>query len=301
MNHLETEDMLIVYLLLIILFCYGEQELFSTSFYPLKTKKLRLTKGPIRIVHLSDLHSKSFGHQNRRLIQKIKHLNPDFIVTTGDMITSTDESGEVFLNVVESLIDQYPIFYIEGTHEITARYDELNRQTGWYEDYLKSLEALGVHLLNNEQRQVIINDEVINVCGFTVPLAHYYAVPQSIQKQANVKKVEHLHDVLPDLNLDEFNLLLAHNPFLASLYEAHGFDQVYCGHVHGGAIRLPFIGGVLSPERTLFPKYSAGVYQIGKMKMIVSRGLGRLRLFNRPEIVVVDLMPQDVWEENKND
>ena len=76
---------------------------------------------------------------------------------------------------------------------------------------------------------------------------------------------------------------------------------MYCGHVHGGAIRLPFIGGVLSPERTLFPKYSAGVYQIGKMKMIVSRGLGRLRLLNRPEIVVVDLMPQDVWEENKNE
>lgn len=140
--------MLILYLLLIVLFFYGEQELFSTSFYQLKTKKLRLNKGPIRIIHLSDLHSKSFGYQNRRLIRKIKHLNPDFILTTGDMITSTDETGDVFLNVVRSLIHQYPIFYVEGNHEITARYDELNRKTRWYDDYLKSLEELGVHILN---------------------------------------------------------------------------------------------------------------------------------------------------------
>ena len=85
----------------------------------------------------------------------------------------------------------------------------------------------------------MINDEVINVCGFTVPLAHYYSVPQSIQKQVSVKEIKQVSEVLPNLEEGHFNILLAHNPFLANLYEQHGFDHVYCGHVHGGTLRLP--------------------------------------------------------------
>lgn len=284
--------MIILVFILTFLFIYLEQEIFSTSFYKLKTNKLKLKKGPIRIVQLSDLHSKSFGYQNRRLIHKIKQLNPDLIVTTGDMITSTDSNGNAFLNVVKACSSKYPIFYIEGNHELTAKYDTLNQETRWYEDYLQSLEDLGVHLLNNESRKITINEEEFYIYGLTVPLAHYYAVPIDIQKQANVKEIKEVAEVIADLEEERFNILLAHNPFLADLYATHGFDQVYCGHVHGGALRLPFIGGVLSPERTLFPKYSSGVYQIGKMKMIVSRGLGRLRLFNRPDIVVIEIYPQ---------
>ena len=120
--------MIILLFIVTLLFIYFEQEVFSTSFYKLKTDKLNLKKGPIRIVQLSDLHSKSFGRQNRRLIQKIKRLNPDFIVTTGDMITSTDSNGNAFLDVVTACSSKYPIFYIEGNHEITAKYDTLNQE-----------------------------------------------------------------------------------------------------------------------------------------------------------------------------
>ena len=84
---------------------WGTKTVFNL-FLSIKNKKTTLNQRTYSNRSFIDLHSKSFGHQNRRLIQKIKHLNPDFIVTTGDMITSTDESGEVFLNVVESLIDQ---------------------------------------------------------------------------------------------------------------------------------------------------------------------------------------------------
>lgn len=280
---------IILFFLISAGFIYAEQEVFSTSFYQLKTNKLSLKKGPIRILQLSDLHSKSFGFQNRRLIRKIKQLNPDIIITTGDMITSTDSNGKAFLDVVAACSTQYPIFYIEGNHEISAKYDTLNEKTGWYEDYLQSLEALGVHLLQNDCRRLTINEDELFIYGLTVPLAHYYSVPEHIQQQDYVKAIEKVSDVLPHLNQQQFNLLLAHNPFLAQLYQEHGFDQVYCGHVHGGALRLPWIGGVLSPERKLFPKYSAGIYTLGTMKMVVSRGLGRLRLFNRPHIVVMDI------------
>jgi predicted MPP superfamily phosphohydrolase len=67
-------------------------------------------------------------------------------------------------------------------------------------------------------------------------------------------------------------------------------DLVLSGHVHGGCVRLPLIGGVLSPERKFFPKYSLGKYTEKNTTMIVTSGLGKFRLFNPPEIVVIDLI-----------
>ena len=74
-------------------------------------------------------------------------------------------------------------------------------------------------------------------------------------------------------------------------YAKWGADLVLSGHVHGGLLRLPIIGGVISPQIKLFPKYTGGLYKLNKAVMIVSRGLGthtiRFRFFNPPELVVV--------------
>jgi hypothetical protein len=66
--------------------------------------------------------------------------------------------------------------------------------------------------------------------------------------------------------------------------------------MHGGALRLGKLGGIFAPGKRLFPKYYQGVYKKGKTEMVLSRGLGSLRLFNRPEIVVVNL-----FEDKKTD
>lgn len=91
----------------------------------------------------------------------------------------------------------------------------------------------------------------------------------------------------------QYGVLLAHNPLCFDSYAKWGADLTLCGHVHGGMIRLPFAGGLLSPEREFFPKYSAGIYEHSGKKMIVSRGLGSgtfgIRILNRPEIVVITL------------
>ena len=69
--------------------------------------------------------------------------------------------------------------------------------------------------------------------------------------------------------------------------------MVFTGHAHGGQIRLPYIGGLLSPQQGILPKYTTGIYESNNTKMVVSRGLGNsqfpLRVFNNPEIVVVDI------------
>ena len=65
------------------------------------------------------------------------------------------------------------------------------------------------------------------------------------------------------------------------------------GHVHGGIIRLPFLGGVISPALILFPKYDGGKYDIADKTLILSRGLGThsipVRMFNPGEMVLIDL------------
>ncbi|WDC83435.1 hypothetical protein PL321_11895 [Caloramator sp. mosi_1] len=90
-----------------------------------------------------------------------------------------------------------------------------------------------------------------------------------------------------------YNILLTHNPLYFKTYSSWGADLTLCGHIHGGIIRIPFIGGFLSPERVFFPKYNAGKYEINNNILIVNRGLGNgdfgLRFNNRPEVTVITL------------
>ena len=90
-----------------------------------------------------------------------------------------------------------------------------------------------------------------------------------------------------------FPILLAHNPEYFPQYAAWGARLVLSGHIHGGIARLPFLGGVISPSLRLFPVYDAGLFQEGKCRMVLTRGLGlhhiKLRFFNRPELSVIDM------------
>lgn len=288
----RRRDMLIIGLFVLLFgigFLYFELETLQVSSFKVQTDKL---KNEIKIIHLSDLHSKKFGVNNERLIKKVFKLQPDVIVTTGDMITSTDDNGDAFLSLAVALSHHIPMYYIEGNHELTARYDTLNLENGWYDTYLNDLKALGVQVLKNEDSVLRVKDETLHIQGLTVPLAHYCAVPEKISARADINSIEKLSDVLNPIMPKHYNILLAHNPFLISLYLEHEFDLICCGHVHGGALRIPFIGGVLSPERKLFPKYSGGHYSFESANLIVSRGLGRLRLFNRPDVVMITINPE---------
>ena len=92
---------------------------------------------------------------------------------------------------------------------------------------------------------------------------------------------------------NDFQILLSHRPELLPLYSEYDFDVVFSGHAHGGQFRLPFVGGLIAPDQGLFPEYTSGKYKLDQTTMIVNRGLGNsvipVRVFNRPEIVVVTL------------
>ena len=81
------------------------------------------------------------------------------------------------------------------------------------------------------------------------------------------------------------------------LYKDYSIDLVFSGHAHGGQIRLPFVGGVLSSGQGLFPKYQSGVYEENGTKMIVNRGLGSgklaFRINDNAEVIVVTLNKEE--------
>lgn len=92
------------------------------------------------------------------------------------------------------------------------------------------------------------------------------------------------------------NILIAHNPDYFEEYAKWGADLVLSGHVHGGIMRIPFLGGVLAPSYRIFPKYDGGVFKEGKSVMLLGRGLGshtiQLRFFNPAELYEVTLNPE---------
>ena len=105
----------------------------------------------------------------------------------------------------------------------------------------------------------------------------------------------YLRKLLGTPDREKFQLLIAHNPVYFDAYADWGADLVVSGHVHGGIMRLPFLGGVLSPSLTLFPKYDGGMFREHGSTMILSRGLSShtipIRIFNPGELIVIELKP----------
>ena len=140
-------------------------------------------------------------------------------------------------------------------------------------------------MLKNESTETEINGRKIKVYGLLEDYGVYkknggYRGLDSIYAQDLEKLMGHC----PDGEV----LLMAHNPFFGEAYAEWGAKYTFSGHVHGGVVRL-FGIAMLSPERKLFPKNSKGVYTFGGMKLLVSAGLGKLRLFDPAEIVVYEI------------
>lgn len=93
--------------------------------------------------------------------------------------------------------------------------------------------------------------------------------------------------------MKSYKVLLAHNPAYVDAYKEWGADLILCGHLHGGIVRIPGIGCIITPQFFLFPKYSGELTQEGNQTIVVSRGLGthtvNLRLFNTAEVISLKL------------
>ena len=252
--------------------------------YHCENKRL---KKPLKIVQLSDLHNKSFGKGNSRLIRAIKELNPDLIIVSGDMYTSLPGKETVTAQkLLEELVKSYPVYYANGNHEQKTK-EETEEFGSLYEDYRQKLSGMGIHFLSNEH--VYLKDYNISLYGLEIH-RHYY---RKFRKQ--ILGADQVREYLGVPDPSSFHMMIAHNPDFFEAYAAWGADLVFAGHVHGGLMRLPILGGVIAPSMKLFPKYDGGEFHEGNATMILSRGLGThtlpIRIFNPGELVVVKLTP----------
>ena len=252
----------VVALFLIALFVYLSNKWLKVTHYRIPLKNAP-EKG-LKIVHLSDLHAARFGRDNKRLLKKTQEQSPDFIVVTGDIIHRYREKDiAVAKRTVSQLAKIAPVYFVSGNHEM--------RSKRW-RDLRDELRESGAIVLENEAVQT----HGVNLCGVNCAFL----------------KNEKLFEVANGAH--GCRILLAHKPEFISRYAMAGYDLALCGHAHGGQWRLPFTHiGIYSPGQGLFPRYISGVHTCGNMKQVISRGLGNsecpLRLFNRPEIVVVNI------------
>ncbi len=255
---------------------------FVIRTYRCKTEKLK--KG-VKILLLSDLHNKFFGKGNKRLLKAILKLNPDMILVAGDMYTSAKDGDiKTAWELICELAHNYPVYYGNGNHEHKTRL--FPEQFGtMYQEFAEKIDRAGVRHLVNEK--VSLPDYNMDIYGLEIDRKYY-------QKFKNVQmEKDYLEQLLGKRDESRFSLLIAHNPDYFETYAAWGADLVVSGHVHGGLMRLPVLGGVLSPAIRLFPRYDGGEFKEGNSTMILSRGLGThtlpLRIFNPGELVVIEL------------
>lgn len=262
-----------VLLLAFLISLYISNYCIKTSRYTIESDKVQTH---VRIALISDLHSKEFLDGNESLYSKIEQNHPDLILTVGDMISGDNTSNEALdylKEVLSSLGEIAPVYYSLGNHEI---------RNHRFEDICKTVTDAGAILLDNTFSDITVNSNKLRLGG----ISHYRSWDEENNKYISE---------LVDTDNNTFTLLLCHNPeYYLWGVEDYPVDLTVSGHTHGGMLKLPFIGPVYAPEQGWFPKYAAGFYTMEKGYLAVTTGLGSSpeflpRVFNRPEIMIIDV------------
>ena len=273
-----------IFILMYLYIKYNVNTLEVTK-YVVENKKVPKEFDGYNIVQISDLHSKLFGENNKKLIQKIKSLNPDIVVVTGDLIDGENNNYNVALDFMKEISKLYRVYYIIGNHEQKSL---IKKYKDEYKDYFNKLHQIDFVNLDNNKVEIVKGESNINLYGLTVPYSCYKYLFDN-QETTSID-IDFLEEKLGKVDREQFNILLAHTPFYFDEYEKWGADLTLCGHVHGGIVRLPLVGGLLSPDRKIFPKYDLGEYIKNKS---TSKGLGGskvlIRVNCKPEIVNIKL------------
>lgn len=263
---------------IVTIFCIWQNNSITITKADYVNSKIPNEFNDYKIVHISDLHNKKFGKNQEVLLENIKSNNPDIIVITGDLIDRRKYDLDTAMEFVSGAVNLAPVYYVSGNHE------------AWSEKFSiikESLVGAGVHILDNTAVMLSKENSSVLIIGIKDPA---FLTSSYIEGTDTTEMVEQLKEWFGH---DGFKILLSHRPELFELYCENNMDLIFTGHAHGGQFRIPLIGGLVAPDQGLFPKYTSGHHSKKSSTMFISRGLGNsiipIRLFNRPEIVVVTL------------
>jgi len=233
---------------------------------PVDTGKLR---EPIKILHLSDIHSTKENKVHFNFWRRIENLDFDMAVITGDFVQDYAAQLTPHLPHVENLAKRVPVYFVSGNHDRK----EPNKLS-------QMLEDSGVTVLRNRRVTANIGGNEIEIIG------------TKDYEELEKEKMHGLHGLFAGVT-HNFTLVLSHQPQIIKHLGKYKPDLVLCGHTHGGQVRLPFLPALYAPGQGLFPKYDHGLYTVGESRMYISKGIGathfHVRFFNRPEIALLEV------------
>ncbi|MEW9077472.1 metallophosphoesterase [Terrisporobacter glycolicus] len=237
----------------------------------------------VNLAIISDLHDNQIGDNNKDLINQINSLSPDIILVVGDIVNSDSKDSKIVTNLMKQLSKDNQVFYSLGNTDI----DYIESGTS---DLVKELENIGVTVLDNEYKDININGNNIRIGGM-------YAYAFGLNDNNDVDKdtmEEGVFDFLTDFqDTDNYKIMMAHRPdsfIFGNASQVWNIDLVVSGHNHGGQVVLPFIGGLYGGDQGWFPKYDKGLFDLNKIKILITSGLGsgkqKLPRFNNPPEIV---------------
>ena len=264
---------------------YESEYSLSSISYEIKADKIQKS---IRLVQITDLHNSIFGDNNQNLLDLVAEQAPDLILITGDLLNSDESETDTATNLISGLGSIAPVYVSLGNHEVEYQQNYGIDITQLYED-------TGAVVLDRQYQDLEVNGQKVRLGGI-----YGYCLPEKYLEtnEANPEECAFLSDFQ---NTDLYTILMCHMPvcwLINDGLDEWDVDCVLAGHVHGGQVILPLIGGVYAPDMGWFPGKLQGLYssEDGSSTMVLSTGLGNTesvpRFNNIPEVVTVDILPK---------
>lgn len=242
-----------------------------------------------RVALLTDLHNCTFDG----LVERLEKASPDAVLCAGDIANCPKfpmaPAWDIALAFYAALAERFPVYAVPGNHEERWKRAEDAGLRQAYAEFREQVAEFGVTLLENHVIRLEANGMGLNLAGLA-PDRRVYKVRKRGERAFEDGEIERLIGKKPD----GFTILLSHTPNAAADYAAWGADLVLSGHIHGGIVRLPKLGGLVGPGIQALPPYTKGKYRIGATTLIVSAGLGEhsipVRIGNPRHVAYVDIV-----------
>jgi len=243
-----------------------------------------------KLALISDQHGVLHGEDNQKVIELLKKANPDYIVIAGDVINGRNYQELKYVSRFLSRLKSFnvPVVYTFGNHE--------EKMGKYHPELYKKLKRIARRKsirLNNAAYSPEGTPELLFV-GLNLPLEMYHAEDDGLIEK-RTKRIIRRYDKATyggAYTGERYKILIAHDPEHIDSYTESGYNLCLSGHLHGGIIRVPFLGGLVTPRFKIFHKPTKGCLKYGNMTMVISGGVGwhdiPFRLFNRPEIPVIE-------------
>lgn len=247
--------------------------------FVLFSDKLPLHTGPIKLLHITDLHIEKWTKRESNVLELAKQANPDIIIISGDYVSTSFNKDPDTYAIIHRLLSQlkapHGVFATLGTPPVDLR-DEV---TAVFAD-LPHIKLL------RQQWEVVDLGNGRRIVMMGMDCTHHLETDDA-----------RLARLMSRVPADLPKVLVYHSPEMMPQAVHYGIDLYMCGHTHGGQVRLPLLGPILTSSH-LGRDYVMGLYQENKTNLYVSRGIGlegmsapRVRLLCPPEMTLIELLP----------